>query len=98
MPHLLLCADGKEALAPDQTANPIIHRFYSYMATHAADKDFPLPAPHEDVLINETFDPRPAVVQKAQSVLQTLPEHLHVKSRVCLWQAHVIALFSKNAG
>lgn len=66
------------------------------MASHAADKDSPLPAPHEDVLINETFDPRPAVVQKAQSVLQTLPEHLHVKSKVCRWRAHVIAPFVKT--
>ncbi|BDA44905.1 X-ray repair cross-complementing protein 5 [Coccomyxa sp. Obi] len=76
-----LFADIREALLPDMTANPIIHRFYSYMASQAADKDYPLPAPHEDVLINETFEPQPAVIGKAASVLHMLPEHLHVEKK-----------------
>ncbi|EIE21724.1 hypothetical protein COCSUDRAFT_83513 [Coccomyxa subellipsoidea C-169] len=34
-----------------------------------------------DVLINDTFDPRTATVRKAQTLLQTLPQHLHVEKK-----------------
>lgn len=92
----MLGADTRETLLPDLTANPVIHRFYSYMASQAADKDYPLPAPHEDVLINETFEPRPAVMSKAAKVLHMLPEHLHVEKKVTSNQMIIVHTASRS--
>ena len=79
---MLVLVGEREALAADHTANPIIHRFFSFMASQAADGDQPLPEPHEDVLVQSIFNPQPSVVSKAQNDLQALSDHFKMKVQV----------------
>jgi hypothetical protein len=52
------------------------------MASQAAQGDQPLPEPHEDVLVQDIFNPRPALVSKIRSNLTSLPDYFKMKSKV----------------
>ena len=75
-----MCTDGAEHLQPEATANPVLHRFFAFMAARAVDPDARLPA--QDLQVQHTLSCPFGHTDKAQAALQQLPELFPVKQQV----------------
>lgn len=77
---MLHAADGSEHLKPETTANPVLHRFFAFMATRAVDADAVLPA--QDLQVQHTLSCPFGHLDKAQAALDALATQFDVSYQV----------------
>ena len=72
---LVLRADEAERLRPEETVDPILHRFVNHLATLAVDREAPVPAPDEDPWVSTVLEPRWDVMPAARDALAGVAAH-----------------------
>lgn len=74
-PNLVLRAGEAERLRPEETVDPILHRFVNHLATLAVDREAPVPAPDEDPWVSTVLEPRWDVMPAARDALAGVAAH-----------------------
>ena len=76
--HFPCTAGGQELLQPDNTANPLLSRFISFMAEKAVNRDMEVPNALEDRLVRLLAEPRLNTEAKAllKAMAAMFPTHI----------------------